>query len=65
MTARRFVWAGVTLLALTLSGYFVLCVPACLPGDDIGRPRTVKHRAECLLEEWGVIPKDPFRHIGV
>jgi hypothetical protein len=63
MNKRRLAWAGLAFLSLTLSSYFALDIPINLPGDDFLRPRTLRHRAECILEKWGVIPMDPFRHV--
>jgi hypothetical protein len=59
----RWLAAGIAALGLLVAGYYVLCVPIHLPGDDFLRPRTVWHRFECVLERWGVIPYDPCRHI--
>ncbi|QEL14017.1 hypothetical protein [Limnoglobus roseus] len=33
------------------------------PTVQVNRPRSLRHRVECVLEAWGVIPVDPFRHV--
>ena len=29
----------------------------------IGRTKTWRQRAECKLEDWGLIPVEPFRYV--
>ncbi|OWK38519.1 hypothetical protein FRUB_07639 [Fimbriiglobus ruber] len=30
----------------------------------MSRPRSLRNRVECVLEKWGVIPFNPFRHVN-
>jgi hypothetical protein len=63
MRERDWAWPVIAGFALIVLCFTILYVPVKLPGDDFLRPRTMAHRIECVLEKWGVIPCDPFRHI--
>jgi hypothetical protein len=55
-------WWGLAATAWVLFGVVAAFLRVETP-VDIGRPRGMRHRVECLLEKWGVIPVDPFRHV--
>jgi hypothetical protein len=63
-TRRRTIAAS----AAVLVGAFALVWAWVPPPPEptvltIGRHRGLDHWIGCHLEEWGVIPRDPFRHI--
>ena len=63
MTMRHWVWSGVAVLVLAGFAEMVLSMPIHLPWYTGLRPRTVRNRIECQLEDWGVIRFDLSRHI--
>jgi hypothetical protein len=58
MKARRWVLVIITVVSLGAAVDYVFPQP---PGCI--RHRGLRYRVGCRLEEWGVIPRDPFRHV--
>ncbi len=59
----RAAWLAIAFVVLVGITVAAFCWEEPLYLDDGGRPRTLRHRIECKLEDWGVIKRDPFRHI--
>jgi hypothetical protein len=60
LTTKARWWALVFVTVLSLGGAVAHIFPQ--PQGCI-RPRSLTNRVECRLEQWGIIPHDPFRHI--